>query len=162
MEGSRQLPEDQQIVHELMLLFKRFRNNRMQIVKFPEHQKINQGKLLMLLAETNQEKGMKVSQLSQHMGVTSPFVTQLLNSMESKQLIERRTDQKDKRIVRVFLTEEGKQQAKEVKTIIYKKFVGLVEYLGIEESRQLIALWNKSIVYFEGQHEGQGKGQNNL
>src|SRR5215469_7063348 len=50
-----------------------------------------------------------VSEISKHLHVTSPSITQLLKSLESRGLIERHIDTSDRRVIVVTLTEQGEQ-----------------------------------------------------
>ncbi|HLX39536.1 MAG TPA: MarR family transcriptional regulator, partial [Ktedonobacteraceae bacterium] len=50
---------------------------------------------------------MKVSEISKQLHVTSPTITQLLNSLEANGLIERRIDTLDRRVIGVTLTNRG-------------------------------------------------------
>lgn len=93
--------------------------------------------------------GMKVSELSRAQHVTSPFVTQQLNSMQERELIERMKDPADGRIVRIVLTEKGRKAAEEVDRNFRSMFVGLARHLGEEDTLLLAELLNKSFDYFD-------------
>ena len=47
---------------------------------------------------------MKVSEISKHLHVTAPTITQLLKGLEAHELIERRVDPTDRRAVGIQLT----------------------------------------------------------
>lgn len=87
---------------------------------------------------------MRVSQISQKLKVASPTVTQLLNSLEEEGLIERNSDESDRRTVLVRLTPQGKTLIKSSREKFYKLFSGLAEYLGEEDSKKLSELLAKS------------------
>ena len=91
---------------------------------------------------------MKVSEISKLMHVTSPTITQSLNSLEGQGLIERHTDVFDRRAVGVRLTERGEELAQEAADAFVASMRGLVEYLGEEESEQLADLLIKVFVFF--------------
>ncbi|QQZ62306.1 MarR family transcriptional regulator [Paenibacillus sonchi] len=65
--------------------------------------------LLITIARRSREgeEGLKVSEISRFMGLTPPTVTQLINSLEAKQMVERLPDANDRRVVRIRLTEQG-------------------------------------------------------
>src|SRR5207302_8223917 len=52
-------------------------------------------------------RAMNVSEISKQLHVTSPTVTQLLNSLEANELLERSIDPTDQRSIDVRLTEKG-------------------------------------------------------
>jgi DNA-binding MarR family transcriptional regulator len=91
---------------------------------------------------------MKVSEISKHMGVTSPTITQLLKSLEAHGLVERNVDPVDRRAVGIKLTVKGGMVAQQAKEAFLASIKGLVEYLGEEESNQLAGLLSKVFCYF--------------
>ncbi|AOZ93130.1 MarR family winged helix-turn-helix transcriptional regulator [Paenibacillus crassostreae] len=93
--------------------------------------------------------GLKVSEISEMLGVTSPTVTQLLNSLEVKDWIERTVDQKDRRAVRVKLSIEGERVIQQAIAVTEASFNELIQYLGEEESNHLADLLTKAYQYFE-------------
>ncbi|MFD2881340.1 MarR family winged helix-turn-helix transcriptional regulator [Paenibacillus rhizoplanae] len=66
--------------------------------------------LLICIARASHstDLGLKVSEISRFLGLTPPTVTQLINSLEAKQMVERQADASDRRVVRIKLTEQGK------------------------------------------------------
>src|SRR6476661_3341987 len=58
---------------------------------------------------TEGSAGTKVSELSGHLSLASPTVTQHLNSLENQGYIERRVDNEDRRAVRIRLTPKGEE-----------------------------------------------------
>jgi DNA-binding MarR family transcriptional regulator len=109
----------------------------------------SEAKLLILLHDGAVAEGMKVSDLSSQMRVTSPFVTQLLTSTEERGLVRRQVDPSDRRMVRVFLTEEGRQAALVYKRELYGWFSELAQHLGEEDSQQLTRLLNRIFDYMQ-------------
>lgn len=107
-------------------------------------------KLIMTLRfkpVTEDEGGVKVSDISKYMKVTSPTITQFLNTLEEKGLVERVMDPKDRRAVRVRLTTEGHTVAEQAHEAFKAHFRGLVDYLGEEDSRTLSLLLRKVYSY---------------
>ncbi|WP_245891081.1 MarR family winged helix-turn-helix transcriptional regulator [Desmospora activa] len=106
---------------------------------------------------------MKVSEISKHLQVTPPTVTQLINELEGKGLVERQVDPADRRAVRIRLTEQGEAVQQEAEDAFLSSFQGLVAYLGEKESLQLSKLMSKATRYFHEQKnpsqvsEGEGE-----
>jgi DNA-binding MarR family transcriptional regulator len=92
--------------------------------------------------------GMKVSEISKCLHVTSPTITQVLKSLEVKGFVERASDPIDRRAVGIALTERGDQVAQEAADAFLSRFEGLIEYLGEESSEQLAALLSEAFRYF--------------
>ena len=104
------------------------------------------GKLVQV--KLSEARTMKVSEISKLMHVTSPTITQMLKGLEANGLVERHIDPNDRRAVRIALTERGEAIAQRAEEIFLDSFNGLVEYLGEEESNQLIELLLKAYRYF--------------
>lgn len=139
-------------IEELMGAFRRFHRRQMEMEEnAAQDRKRSEGRILLFLSAAPAEIGLKVSELSKKMRVTSPFVTQLLNSLEESRLIKRMHDQQDRRMVRVLLTEEGQRAAEEINSWLFKRYSSLSEHLGEEESKQLAELLHKTFDYLDAQ-----------
>lgn len=101
---------------------------------------------------TEDSPGMKTSQIGKIMRVTSPTVTQLVNSLEVHGLVERHIDSRDRRAVRIKLSEKGELQMKKAYTSIMTTLNGLITYLGEAKSRELIKLLSEASAYFNKQN----------
>lgn len=88
---------------------------------------------LSLHARKNSD-GMMVSEISEKLNVTSPTITQHINSLEAQGLIERRPDPSDRRIVRIRLSQQGEQMIDHLKEARLAMFVDLAKHLGKEKS----------------------------
>lgn len=98
--------------------------------------------LLICLARKSRsaEEGLKVSEISRLLGITPPTVTQLINSLEAKDMVERQPDPSDRRVVRIRLTEQGRVITRKARDYMDASLNKLVEYLGEEESAHLADL----------------------
>ena len=65
------------------------------------------------------KEGVTISEISQSLRVTSPTVTQLINSLEASGLVKRSIDPADRRSIRVTLTAEGEKIVKEASTFLF-------------------------------------------
>ncbi|MEX2512558.1 MAG: MarR family transcriptional regulator [Cyclobacteriaceae bacterium] len=71
-----------------------------------------------VLININSKEGTPATKIAPLMGLESRSLTRILKSMEQKGLIFKKLDEKDKRSVRVFLTENGiEKKTKSVQTI---------------------------------------------
>jgi len=96
--------------------------------------------------------GLMVSEISKKLNVTSPTVTQLINELEMKGFVERRGDVRDRRAVRILLTDKGRALIEKTTEAFLESFNGLVEHLGEEESMQLARLLRKASAYLIQSH----------
>ena len=100
-------------------------------------------------ASHTSDLGLKVSEISRFLGLTPPTVTQLINSLEAKQMVERQADPSDRRVVRIKLTEQGKIITRRARDYMDATLNRMVEYLGEEESDQLAELLLKVHAFME-------------
>ncbi len=98
---------------------------------------------------------MKVSEISKLMHVTSPTITQLLNSLEPNGLVERQSDPEDRRSVGIRLTEKGEWVTERAWEGFLTALQGLIDYLGEEDSERLADLLFKVLRYIEGRQASE-------
>jgi DNA-binding MarR family transcriptional regulator len=87
--------------------------------------------------------GASVKQIAEFVGITKSAVTQLMDPLVQKKLVTRQNDAKDRRIVRLSITSEGKKVIKEVNKL---KFAGMRTALGAlsgQDLKQLAAIYRK-------------------
>lgn len=96
-----------------------------------------------VLINIDKDNGTTASQLAPLLGMEITSLTRILNSIELKKLIVRKTDKLDKRITRIFLTEKGKQK-REISKIEVKKFNQEIEKLiGEKKLKNLFIMMDK-------------------
>ncbi|HLJ36210.1 MAG TPA: MarR family transcriptional regulator [Ktedonobacteraceae bacterium] len=61
-----------------------------------------------LLALLNEGDGLTIGIISLKRGLDAPTVTGIVNRLEHNKLVERRHDKEDRRMVKVYLTDEGR------------------------------------------------------
>ncbi|MDG0809065.1 MarR family winged helix-turn-helix transcriptional regulator [Cohnella rhizosphaerae] len=93
------------------------------------------------------DAGLMVSEISGKLNVTSPTITQHINSLEAQELVSRHADPADRRVVRIRLTEQGKAYIQRINEARLNMFVDLVNHLGEEESKQFADLMKKASEY---------------
>ena len=92
---------------------------------------------------------MMVSEISDQLKIARPTVTQLVNSLQRKGFLEKHRDEHDKRVVRIHLSEKGKDLAKKGADEFYRRFEGLAEHLGNAKSDELAVLLQEVFDYFQ-------------
>ena len=95
------------------------------------------------------ENGLMVSDISKFLKIARPTVTQLVNSLQRKGFLDKCADEHDKRVVRINLSEKGKNLAKQGADEFYKRFEGLAEYIGDKKSLELANLLQEVFEYFK-------------
>ena len=78
-----------------------------------------------VLMHIDDEAGSPSTSIAPLLGMEVTSMSRLLNSMEDKGLIVRKQDKEDKRMVRIFLTDEGKEKRKIARRVV-KQFNELI------------------------------------
>lgn len=73
-----------------------------------------------VLLNINSEEGTPATKIAPLMGLEARSLTRLLKNMEEKGLIHRMADKNDKRLVRVYLTKEGKKKKEKARETVLK------------------------------------------
>ena len=137
--------DNQELVQELVATFRQF--PKVFAKRSLVGQKRSELMVLFIIKKSGQTQ-MKVSEISKRLHVKAPTVTQLVNELESRGQVERITSSSDRRSVWIQLTEEGEQVLQKAEEEMQKTYSGLVDFLGEEESKQLISTLNKMYAYF--------------
>src|SRR5688572_18002308 len=60
-----------------------------------------------------ESEGQKMQELAHHLGVTLPALSQIVDRLVRRDMVERHADSEDRRIVRIFLTDSARQVLRE-------------------------------------------------
>lgn len=93
--------------------------------------------------EPNGEPGVKISTLCSCMRVSMPAASQMLRSLENKEMIERVMAKSDHRVVYVNLTEKGRTLLDEAMQVFHKIMDQVMDEFGNENTEKLIELLNR-------------------
>ena len=93
-----------------------------------------------MLININDEEGTAVSNLAGLLGVKATSLSRMLNNMEEANLIYRETSVGDKRSVKVFLTDFGKEKKQLAKGVVRKFNEYLDEHFTKKEKETFINL----------------------
>ena len=111
------------------------------LVEIPRN--CSQGETGALLYLTFVKDGITSSELAEILNVSLPRVASLVNSLESKNLVEKLTDKEDKRKTIVNITKGGKKLVLSKKEEAIDKIAKVIEKLDEEEINQYIRLAQK-------------------
>ena len=139
-----------EITQELFHKLKRFSRVRWEQNHYEELKRSECEFLLVLYLKLGVDtKAVTASELSSQLQITPAGVTHLINPLEEAGFIERLQDPSDRRVVLVGLTGKGRELAGTLFTEAQARLIGLVEYLGEEDSETLIQLMSSTITYLE-------------
>jgi DNA-binding MarR family transcriptional regulator len=114
-------------------------------------QGMNPGEMRVLrsIKRLDSGQGVMVSELGNLLKVSSPFITQMTNSLVKQGLVHRAIDPDDRRAVRLRVTAQGNEVILKTSREFMALFEGLVQHLGQEKSEELITLLDEVYKYFE-------------
>lgn len=112
-------------------------------------------RFLFMLFHAGEHHGKKIrgSDLGKMLRISKPSVTQTLQSLESKNLVERVQNPEDKRSTHIILTEKGKEAIQEGMQRFQGNFDDMSSYLGEDNMKMLIELLNKLTEYLHEKAE---------
>lgn len=97
------------------------------------------------------KNGVSSGYLKEQLEVGSGRMADILKRMEEKQLILRKDDPKDSRRVIVFITEQGREHAMLTNDRLHAWYRKLQEYLGEQDSRELLRILRRLASFPEEQ-----------
>jgi len=92
-------------------------------------------------------------EIAEHFRIELPSATSLLNKLNTMDLVERKTDEEDRRIVRINLTIEGQTLLKNAMIERTEKTEKLLSFLSEEDKAALLRIIMTLTVKMEGHHE---------
>ncbi|MGF7143526.1 DNA-binding MarR family transcriptional regulator [Anaerotaenia torta] len=132
-------PEIKQLLHSFTEIFKLFRQHSYQRMSetnlYP-----GQPELLLLIRE---KEGLTQKELAKKHFVKPSSITGMLNKLEANQYVYRVPDDTDKRIMRVYLTPEGRNLAKKGELFMRNATERLFDGFSDEELHTLLHLTDK-------------------
>lgn len=97
-----------------------------------------------------------MSQLAEKMYLTTATMTGVVDELVKKGLVERRFDQRDRRLIRVALTPKGLEVYSQIRNALLNRYVGILERLKLsgEDVEKVISVLNElTAVYRESCNE---------
>jgi DNA-binding MarR family transcriptional regulator len=114
-----------------------------------------QSRLLLLIAEND---GVIQRDLAMGMDVRPSSMTEMLARMEQLGLIRREQDEKDQRVMHIFLTEQGKEVAEESRKTSTQMAEKLFEGLTPEETDEMLRLTEKLTAHLDALDSAVSEG----
>ncbi len=100
--------------------------------------------ILQYLANHEQkETGVSISEISENIEISKPAVSQLVNALEEKGLVERVTTKKDRRVVYVVSTEAGMTLVKNTRKGMNARVEAILDQMGDEDAAEFLRLFDK-------------------
>lgn len=103
----------------------------------------------------------RVSDLSAALRVSAPTITQQLNNLEAKGLVQRLHSSEDKRAVHLSLTAAGEEALKTHRNGLERDFSEFVGLIGETEAERLITLLTQAQGFFNEKNQAAKSKENN-
>jgi len=95
---------------------------------------------IQTLVFLNQNKNVSMSDIAGHFHIESPSATSLLNKLNDLKVVKRDEDKKDRRLVIIALTNEGKMLLKQAMQQRKIKIERILEFLSEKEKIDLLSI----------------------
>jgi DNA-binding MarR family transcriptional regulator len=108
--------------------------------------------LIHRLSHLEGDSGARIGDLALWLGVRPPTVSQLVDALTSRGLVERFADEDDRRAIRVRLSAQGKAKAESFHERAIGEVEAIVEHLGEEDSARLAELLLRASKFIVSRH----------
>lgn len=95
------------------------------------------------LSALAREEGMTQRTLAEAMHIAPPTLSRMLTSLEKSGLIERRDDETDQRLTRIYLTAAGREVSGRIRRALADHIPAAIAALTLDERRELARLLEK-------------------
>ncbi|MGC4375319.1 MarR family transcriptional regulator [Fictibacillus sp. Mic-4] len=138
------LEERSQLLSQLEKSFRNvFRTFRKDINElFSEYMPGNE---FSVLQQLNMKSPQMASELAREMKVSSSHITAVTDRLIKKEMVTRKRDEVDRRIVRLEITEKGKETAKHMEELRSQYYIKKFEHLSNHEIKTMLELFNRLI-----------------
>lgn len=99
--------------------------------------------LRMIQMNSTETEGVTISFLSERLEISKSAVSQVINALEDKGFVERRSSKSDRRLVRVWLTESGVQCLAEELRSLLQRMADIFAKMGEEDTEEFLRLLKK-------------------
>lgn len=92
-------------------------------------------------------------EIANNFKIELPSATSLIDTLTKASLVERESDSRDRRVVKITLTEEGKTLLKQAVKMRTKKIATILSYLSNEDKSDLLRIMRKLLKNLEDVYE---------
>ena len=101
------------------------------------------GEANVMLFLSTMEEEVLAGQIARQLGLSASRITNILNSLEKKGLIQKHTDASDKRRVYISLTDSGRDFFRERQEEVLERYASLFRKLGAEDTKNYLRILKK-------------------
>jgi len=127
---------------EMLFTVSRRMKDEMSFTNNLVHLSILQIQTLIFLNQ-NKDKQVSMTDIAEYFHIELPSATSLLNILYDQKLVERHTDENDRRLVIIVLTIKGKKLLEQAMHVRRNKFEKILSYLSGKEKLELLNIFKK-------------------
>ncbi|RKN85197.1 MarR family winged helix-turn-helix transcriptional regulator [Paenibacillus ginsengarvi] len=136
------MPDRAQYAERMVVAMESFRRKWTQIMSARPGYGLTPPQHFMLLL-IREQGPCRVTALSERMEVKPSAITSMIDRMVAHQFVDRRPDEKDRRVVQIYLTEQGKQVLAQLDAMRKRTMAQWFESIDAGEAEQFLAILEK-------------------
>lgn len=106
---AKRAETEKEIIQHLRLIFQAIQRHS----NYVEKQLGVSSSQLWAMTELSLQPGLRVSDIAERLGIKNATASNMLDKVQAKELIERRRESQDQRVVSIFLTDKGRSLLEE-------------------------------------------------
>lgn len=147
------MKNNDKLIEELMYTFRKFKKIKLCNDVNLEGLTHNELIVLFILNDISNNKKVLLSTLRERIRLAPSTVTPIITLLEEKGLIVRDIDKEDRRNIYICISPLGEEYTKKAQKYIKDEMNEYIEYIGEEDTKELIRLISKTINFFGGREE---------
>jgi len=145
--------KNDELIEELMNVFMNLRKYKFHDFKNCVELTHNEKMILFILHDISKDNKVSLSLLRERIKLAPSTITPIITLLEQKKLIERNIDKNDRRNIFLQISPKGKEQIDKVQIEVKKVMSKYIEYMGENDTKQLIILITKTTDFFNREED---------
>ncbi|MDF2865640.1 MAG: transcriptional regulator, MarR/EmrR family protein [Clostridia bacterium] len=138
-----------ELIEELIETFRNFKKIKLKQVSNCGEFTHNEKMILFILKDISKDSRVSLSTLRGRMKLAPSTITPIITLLEEKGLIERNIDKTDRRNIFLQISPKGEEFTEKIQIEIKNEMSKYIEYIGEDDTKQLIRLISKTTDFFE-------------
>lgn len=142
-----------ELIEELVHSFRDFKRIKLQNSFGCSELTHNERIILFVLNDISNDNKVSLSVLRERIKLAPSTITPIITLLEEKGLIERNIDKTDRRNIFLSISPKGQEYTKKVQADINGEMSKYIDFIGEEDTKQLIRLIKKTTEFFSGKED---------
>lgn len=134
---------DNERIQQLMAIMQRLHKNNQQMKLHIGIPHSEYSVLLHLACVEKADEGVSIGDISEHIQISKPAVSQIVNALEDKGLVARIGTKMDRRVVFVTLTPEGVALVNKTRNLLSERLVAVFDKMGEADAGTFLMLLDR-------------------